>query len=297
MTDALRKPSRTHAIGVDIGGSSIKTAVIELSRGELITERVVVPTPKPAAPDALTQAVAAAVEGVRRGVSEGQGAADGVTAGDFDVLPIGIAFPGVVKEGIVTFAFNLDQSWLGSDIGRLMKAAIGRRAVFLNDADAAGLAEMTYGAARPWRKKTVMMTTLGTGIGTALFTRGRLVPFTELGHIEINGEDAELSTSAAAKVRLGLDYPEWTKNLSRYYREIEKLLNPDVFIVGGGISKDHAEWLHMVEATVPVIPAQMFNDAGIIGAAVFGAHGFKSKARKRSRKAKKDKKNRRTGHR
>lgn len=264
--------ARSCALGIDIGGSSIKAGLVDLERGRVIGERVVVPTPQPATPETLTNAVCGAAAEVLAESPVGASAAESADEASTTLLvPVGIAFPGVVKRGLVTFAFNLDDSWLGTNIEQTMGAALGRPCVFLNDADAAGIAEMTFGAVRGWHDRTVMMLTLGTGIGTALFTRGRLVPFTELGHVEIGGEDAELSASASAKVRLGLDYPTWAAKLSRYCREIEKLINPDAFVFGGGISQDHADWLHLLDISTPAAPAKMQNDAGIIGAAVHGA--------------------------
>lgn len=264
--------ARSCALGIDIGGSSIKAGLVDLERGRVIGERVVVPTPQPATPETLTNAVCGAAAEVLAESPVGASAAESADETSTTLpVPVGIAFPGVVKRGLVTFAFNLDDSWLGTNIEQTMGAALGRPCVFLNDADAAGIAEMTFGAGRGWHDRTVMMLTLGTGIGTALFTRGRLVPFTELGHVEIGGEDAELSASASAKVRLGLDYPTWAAKLSRYCREIEKLINPDAFVFGGGVSQDHADWLHLLDISTPAAPAKMQNDAGIIGAAVHGA--------------------------
>lgn len=270
----LRGSAGAHscALGIDIGGSSIKAGLVDLERGRIMGERVVVPTPQPATPETLTNAVhGAAAEVLAQQPGGTSSPESGYEAPLAPPVPAGVAFPGVVKNGIVTFAFNLDDSWLGANIVQTIGAALGRPCVFLNDADAAGIAEMTFGAGRDWHDRTVLMLTLGTGIGSALFTRGRLVPFTELGHVEIGGEDAELSASASAKVRLGMDYPTWAAKLSRYCREMEKLINPDAFIFGGGISQDHADWLHLLDLQTPAVPAAMFNDSGIIGAAVHGA--------------------------
>lgn len=264
--------ARSCALGIDIGGSSIKAGLVDLERGRIIGKRVVVPTPQPATPETLTNAVrSAAADVLAHKPGDTSALESGHEAPLTPAVPVGVAFPGVVKKGLVTFAFNLDDSWLGTNIEQTIGTALGHPCVFLNDADAAGIAEMTFGAGREWHDRTVLMLTLGTGIGSALFTRGRLVPFTELGHVEIGGEDAELSVSASAKVRLGLDYPTWAAKLSRYCRELEKLINPDAFIFGGGISQDQADWLHLLDIETPAVAAAMFNDSGIIGAAVQGA--------------------------
>src|SRR5699024_4011469 len=175
---------------------------------------------------------------------------------------------------------NLDQSWVGSKIAEIIGEGTGRRVYFLNDADAADLAEMIFGAGRSHRKETDLLTTLGTGLGTALFTEARLVPYTELGHIERNGAAAETQAAESVKVRLGLSYEEWADRLERSSSIIERLLAPDVIIVGGGVSKAHARFLQLLSTRAELKPAKLLNNAGFVGAAMIAVNDGKAKVKK-----------------
>jgi polyphosphate glucokinase len=246
---ATKKRGGQQGFGIDIGGSGIKGAPVDLRAGRLTTERVRIPTPQPSTPEAVAEVVGKVV---------GQFEWDG---------PIGCTFPGVVVQGTVRTAANVDKSWIGTDLQRVVGAAIGRRVVGLNDADAAGVAESRFGAARG-RDGVVVLTTLGTGIGTALLVDGRLVPNTELGHLEVEGKDAETRASDAVREREGLTWRQWAKRLQRYYRRLEDLLWPDLIVVGGGVSKKADMFLPLLDLRTEIVPAGLRNDAGMIGAAV-----------------------------
>ncbi|HEY0119615.1 MAG TPA: ROK family protein [Cellulomonas sp.] len=251
--DRPRVKGRT-AVGIDIGGSGIKGAPVDLRTGSFAAERVRIPTPQPATPAAVAQVVAQIVT-------------------TFDVrrtLPIGVTFPAVVRHGVAQSAANVDESWIGTDIEKLLRDATGRRVLAVNDADAAGYAEVEYGAARDV-PGLVMVVTLGTGIGSALINNGRLVPNTELGHLEVDGVDAETRASDAARERDRLTYPEWAKRLQRYFSELQRLFSPDLFVVGGGVSKKYEEYLPLLDLRTPIVPATLRNAAGIVGAARLAA--------------------------
>ncbi|TSI17692.1 polyphosphate--glucose phosphotransferase [Brevibacterium aurantiacum] len=267
------------AIGVDVGGTGIKSALVDTETGNLAFKRARVLTPKPSSPVAVAEAITQVVELLVSKALE-LGVVDDRSA--LDALPIGCGFPGVVRDDHVDYAANLDQSWIGSNITAILTEHTGRRFYIMNDADAAGLAEMTFGAGRRYRKKTVLLTTLGTGIGTALFTQGRLVPYTELGHIEMNGRDAETQAAESVKVREDLSYVEWAQRLQQYYSQVELLVAPDVILIGGGISKSHAEFLHLISTRAELRPAKLFNNAGIVGAAILAANNGKAKVKKGS---------------
>lgn len=239
------------AIGVDIGGSGIKAAVVDVRSGALMGARVRVPTPQPATPQAVLGAAAELVEALGPG------------------LPVGVGVPGVVLSGVVMSAANIDSSWVGFDVRGALGAHFGLCAV-LNDADAAGLAEMRFGAAAG-HPGVVLMLTLGTGIGSALFVGGRLVPNTEFGHIEIRGKDGERRASAGARERRRLSYKAWAPLLEEYLRRVDALVWPDLIILGGGISKRADRFLGLIEVRPPVMPAALRNEAGIVGAAVRAA--------------------------
>ncbi|MGY1711567.1 MULTISPECIES: polyphosphate--glucose phosphotransferase [Geodermatophilus] len=235
--------------GVDIGGSGIKGCVVDLDRGELQGERVRIETPQPAMP----QAVYAVVSEV-------------VSAFEWTGR-VGVTFPGVLKHGVAHTAANVDKSWLGTDVAQGLDAVLPDGVQTLNDADAAGLAEMRYGAGRD-KRGVVLMLTFGTGIGSALFTDGVLVPNTEFGHIQVDGEDGERRASASAREREDLSYPEWAKRVDRYLDVLEAGVWPDLIIVGGGVSKKSHKWVPLLSTRTPVVPAQLLNDAGIVGAAL-----------------------------
>lgn len=250
--------SKNIAIGVDIGGTGIKAAPVNLKSGEFTEERYRIPTPDPSTPDAVARTVAKCIAKFSPGRK----------------TAIGVAFPGVVQNGVVKTAANVDDAWIGTNLRDIIRDYAGHDVYVMNDADAAGYGEYKHGAAHE-RDGVVLMTTLGTGIGTALIVDGQLVPNTELGHIEIDGEDAELRAAESARDRLDLDWDGWIKNLQRYYSELEKLLWPDLIIVGGGVSKSHHMFLPHLTLRAPIVPAELRNGAGIVGAAAWAAAAYK----------------------
>jgi polyphosphate glucokinase len=238
------------ALGIDIGGSGIKGAPVDLATGKLLAERKKVLTPQPATPDAVTEVV--------REIAQSFGWT-GVT---------GATFPGIVINGTIRSAANVDKAWIGTDAAALFGKAIGTEVAMLNDADAAGVAEMTFGAG-VGVKGSVLMLTFGTGVGSALFTDGILVRNTELGHIEIRGKDAEKRASEHAKLEHEWGWKDWTDRVSEYLQRIEALLSPELIIVGGGISKEADKWVPLLTGVqAKIVPAALQNDAGIVGAAM-----------------------------
>jgi polyphosphate glucokinase len=238
-----------HVLGIDVGGSGIKGAPVDTESGELLAERIRFKTPKYAEPQPIGEVVA---EIARAFKWNG---------------PIGIGFPAPIKAGIAMMAANISEKWVGTNADDLFTKITGCDCTMINDADAAGLAEMRFGAGRG-QPGTVIMLTLGTGIGTAIFYRGNLLPNTEFGHLDMLGRDAEHRVSDAARQRDELTWRKYAKRLNRYLKEMEKLFWPDLFIVGGGISKDSAKYLPLLSISTPIIPAQLLNQAGIIGAAL-----------------------------
>ncbi|TIC82741.1 polyphosphate--glucose phosphotransferase [Nocardioides sp. GY 10127] len=243
--------SETQAFGIDFGGTGIKGAPVDLVEGDFAAERVRVRTPQPATPEA----VAAVFAELLSQFPDSTG-------------PIGVTVPGVVRHGVVGSAANIHDSWVGTDADTLFSKATGRTVHAVNDADAAGLAEVRYGAAKG-RTGLVLVTTLGTGIGSALVLDGVLVPNSELGHLEIDGYDAETRASNRARESEELSMEKWAKRLTRYYRTLEKLFSPDLFVVGGGISKRHAEFLPLLDLDTEIVPATLRNKAGVVGAALY----------------------------
>ncbi|WGP12419.1 polyphosphate--glucose phosphotransferase [Streptomyces sp. SH5] len=239
--------------GVDIGGSGIKGAPVDLDRGDLARERHKVLTPHPATP-----------EGVADGVAE--------VVGHFDWSgPVGITFPGVVTDGITRTAANVDKGWIDVDARTLLGERIGQPVTILNDADAAGVAEMTFGAGKG-RAGTVILLTFGTGIGSAVFTNGELVPNTELGHLELHGHDAEKHASTKAKEDGDLSWQHWAHRVQKYLLHVEMLFSPELFIIGGGVSRKAEKFLPLIEKVrAELVPAQLQNNAGIVGAAMAAA--------------------------
>jgi polyphosphate glucokinase len=235
--------------GVDIGGSGIKGCLVDLEIGQLIGERVRIETPQPSLPDPVYGVVAKIVDSF--GWTE----------------RIGVTFPGVMKHGVAHTAANVDKTWIGTDVDAGLEQLIPGSVITLNYADAAGIAEMRYGAGREQRG-VVLMLTFGTGIGSALFVDGHLVPNTEFGHIQVDGEDGERRASAAAREREDLDYPTWARRVDRYLDVLEAGVWPDLIIVGGGVSKKAHKWVPLLTTRTPVVPAQLQNDAGIVGAAL-----------------------------
>lgn len=237
------------AYGLDIGGSGIKGAPVDTATGELLSERVRIKTPQPATPGAIVET---AVEVVRRSGWDG---------------PVGCGFPAVIKDGVVRTAANIDKAAIGFDLQGALEGELGSPVRIVNDADAAGMAEMRWGAGRGV-EGVVLMLTLGTGIGTALFVGGQLVPNTELGHIEIDGHDAETRASDGARKREDLSWGEYAERLNRYLATIENLLWPDLIVVGGGISKKSEKFFPHLETRAKLVPAEALNQAGILGAAL-----------------------------
>lgn len=239
----------TRAFGVDIGGSGIKGALVDVDSGELLTERQRVPTPEPSTP----HAVAAVLQDLVRG--------HGWTG------LVGVTFPAVIKNGVARTAANVDKSWIDTDVDRTFTEITGCDVTVLNDADAAGLAEVRFGAAHGVPGLVIMLT-FGTGIGSALFLDGALIPNTELGHLELDGHDAERRAAASARERHNLSWEHWAKRVQRYLSHVEALFSPDLFVFGGGVSKKADKWVPLLELRTPVRPAELHNDAGIVGAAL-----------------------------
>lgn len=240
-------------LGIDVGGSSVKAGLVDVDSGRLIGELISAPTPQPAVPAGVMQVVAALA----------------------DQLPgaqgrVGLAFPSVVKSGRVRTAANIDQAWLGLDGAALAEQTLRRPAVVLNDADAAGIAEMRWGAGRGVAGTAIMLT-FGTGIGTALFIEGRLFPNTELGHLELNGMDAEKWASAHVKTSLKLDWPAWIERVNDYLARMHALFWPDVFILGGAVSADFEQFAPLLRSPAEIRPAHFAGQAGVIGAALAAA--------------------------
>jgi polyphosphate glucokinase len=238
-------------LGIDVGGSSIKGGLVDVSTGKLLGEGHV-PTPKPSVPEAVMKQVAVLGQQL-----------PGAQA-------VGFAFPSVVKRNIARTAANVDHGWIGADGVKLARTALGLPAVFLNDADAAGIAEMRWGAGRN-TPGTVIMLTFGTGIGTALFADGKLMPNTEFGHIQMHGADAEAWASARVRTEQNLDFPEWIGRVNEYLALIHSLFWPDVFILGGAVSERFDQFAPLLKSQAEIRPAQFAGQAGVMGAALAAA--------------------------
>ncbi|MBW8171462.1 ROK family protein [Ornithinimicrobium sp. Arc0846-15] len=249
--------AKGHILGIDIGGSGIKGAPVDLEKGEFAEDRQRIPTPEDSTPEAVAEVVAEVAKHFKKAMK--------------DDAPVGITIPAVVHHGIVRSAANIDKSWIGTDAETLFSRVLDRRVIVINDADAAGAAEMHYGAGRG-HEGTVLLTTLGTGIGTALFLGGELMPNTELGHLELDGFDAEKRAASSIRENEDLSWEEWAERLQRYYSHVEDLLWPDLIVVGGGVSKKAERFLPLLHLRAPIVPAQLRNDAGIIGAAWLASH-------------------------
>jgi polyphosphate glucokinase len=239
-------------LGIDIGGTGIKGAPVNLLTGELVSPRFRLPTPESAKP----KDVAKVVDNIARHFSWTE--------------KIGCGFPAIIRRGVAFSAANVDKSWIGANINELLTEATGCPTRVINDADAAGLAEMKFGVGRDWQKGVVFLVTLGTGIGTAVFVDGHLLPNTEFGHIEIRGKDAERRASDAVRQRKDLSWEVWGGRLNEYFQAMERLMWPDVVIIGGGASKDFDKFSPYIKMNCQVIPAQLLNLAGIVGAALAG---------------------------
>jgi polyphosphate glucokinase len=240
-------------LGIDVGGSSVKAGRVDVVAGRVSGELLAVPTPQPATPSALLAVIRDLVR--RMPVTRQR---------------IGIAFPSVVKNGITYTAANIDPTWIGAAAARLASRELATPVLFLNDADAAGLAEMRWGAGRDCTG-TVIMVTFGTGIGTALFSGGRLFPNTELGHMELHGVDAEKRASAQARTLEQLDFPAWSERVNEYLAAMHRLFWPDVFILGGAVSERFAEFAPLLRSRAELRAAHFANQAGVIGAALAAA--------------------------
>ncbi len=236
-------------LGIDVGGSGIKGAPVDIATGELLAERFRIKTPKGAEPQPVAEVVAEIADSFKwKG-------------------PIGIGFPAPIKAGVTLMAANVSEKWVGTNADELFTKVTGCNCTMINDADAAGLAEMEFGAGKG-QPGTVIMITLGTGIGTAIFHRGKLLPNTEFGHLNMDGRDAEHRASDAVRKREDLSWKKYAKRLNEYLAEMEKLFWPNLFIVGGGISKKSEKYIPLLTIDTPVIPAQFLNEAGIVGAAL-----------------------------
>ncbi len=238
-----------NVFGLDVGGSGIKGAPVDTTTGKLLTERFRIPTPQPATPETM---IATAAEVVAHFAWQGA---------------IGCGFPAVIKAGVVHTAANIDPSWIGHDLACGLSTALGQTVVAVNDADAAGMAEIRWGAGRGV-DGVVLMVTLGTGIGTALFVKGQLVPNTEFGHVEIRGKEAEKRAADRVREQKNLSWKEYAERVDEFLDAMERLLWPDVIIIGGGVSKDADKFFQWLTARAKIVPAQMLNNAGIAGAAL-----------------------------
>ncbi len=236
-------------LGIDIGGSGIKGILVDVDRGVPTTDRCRIPTPQPSLPDAVADVVA---QISRHFTWQG---------------PIGCTFPAVVKDGITYTAANVDDAWVGVNAQALFEQKTGQPVLLLNDGDAAGMAEMEFGAGQGQRGVVIMLA-FGTGIGTAIFTNGQLVPNTEFGHLEIRGKDAEHRASAKVREDRDLSWKKWTERVNEYLNRMEALFWPDLFIIGGGVSKDAEKFMPLLQTRAKIVPAQMRNHAGMIGAAI-----------------------------
>lgn len=238
------------ALGIDIGGSGVKGAIVDLTRGELAGERIRFETPSASTPANVAPLVANIVKELKW------------------TGPVGCTYPGIVYHGIIKTAANLDKSWIDTNGVRLFERATGRPVKLLNDADAAGIAEMSYGAGRNQPGVTIMLT-FGTGIGSAIFLDGKLLPNTEFGHLPVRGKPAEHRAAARIRKEEGLSWEEWAERVNEYLALMEFFFSPDLFIIGGGVSKKYDRFMHLLRTRARVVSAQLLNEAGIIGAAMY----------------------------
>ena len=253
------------AIGVDVGGSGVKAAVVDTESGRLRSERLRVPTPQPATPEAVSATIARLVRRLAR------------TTGISDSAPVGIGLPGVAIGGRLLTAANIDPAWVDYPVAEKLGRTLKRKVSIVNDADAAGIAEMRFGVGAGQRGVVIFLT-LGTGVGSGVFVDGTLVPNTEFGQMEIRGRAAERRSAAAARVRKGLSWKAWTMDLDEHLQRIEDLMWPTLFILGGGVSKNGDRFIPSLKRRTPVVAAQLRNDAGIVGAAVVAAEGLSDAA-------------------
>jgi polyphosphate glucokinase len=251
--DSTADTSPRQVLGVDVGGSGIKGGIVDLDTGQLIGDRVKLLTPQPATPSAVAKAIAAVVK-------------------EFDWSgPLGVTYPGVVTHGIVRTAANVDKSWIGTNASEIISAELnGQRVVVLNDADAAGLAEESHGAGKD-ATGVVVVLTFGTGIGSAVIHNGILLPNTEFGHLEVGGKEAEHRAASSVRDRRGWSFKKWAKQVTKVLVVIENAMCPELFIVGGGVSRKADLWVPLLKNHTPVVAAALENTAGIVGAAMAAA--------------------------
>lgn len=273
----MAKAKHRTAFGIDIGGSGIKGAPVDLKKGDLVADRIRLTTPQPSTPDAVADTVAELISSYD--------IADG--------MPVGVTFPAVIQNGVALTAANVDDAWIGTDVDALLTERTGHDVFVVNDADAAGIAEMEFGAGRR-SSGVVLVITLGTGVGSAMFVDGKLVPNTELGHVLLHDDDAEKYMASSIREKEDLDWETWGGRLQEYFSHIEFLFSPTKIIVGGGISKKHEKFLPLLDLKAEIVPAKLRNEAGIIGAAVLarkeqkalekGEEGTEDKKPKKSEK-------------
>jgi len=256
-TVATTSTDQTVGFGIDIGGSGVKGAPVDLRTGTFTADRLRIKTPQPSTPEAVAEVVKQVLDHFSW---------DGA---------YGVTVPAVVQHGVARTAANIDHAWIDTDVDALFEKYTGRNSFVVNDADAAGLAEVRFGAAKD-QAGVVIVTTLGTGIGSALVHDGVLVPNSELGHLEVDGHDAESRAASSVKESEGLSYKQWAHRLTTYYRAVEKVLWPDLFVVGGGVSKDAAKFIPLLDIRTKIVPAMLMNNAGIVGAAVLSTERAES---------------------
>ncbi len=249
------------AFGVDVGGSGIKAAIVDIDTGEMRSERLRVPTPRPSTPDKVGSSIGRLIRRLAKATTVPADA------------PVGVGLPGVAIGGRLKTAANIDAAWVDYPIAEKLSKSLKRRVEVVNDADAAGIAEMRFGvgAGKPG---TVIFLTLGTGVGSGVFVDGVLVPNTEFGQMEIRGRPAERRSASAARSRRGLSWKAWAQDLDEHLQRIEDLMWPRLFILGGGVSKNADKFVPRLTARTPVVPAELRNDAGIVGAAIVAVEGF-----------------------
>jgi len=253
-------PRPTRAIGIDVGGTGVKAAAVDVTTGDIVSPRMRLRTPQPSTPAAVVETIGLIIDSLAD-----QGFAD-------PDVPAGAGLPGVIRAGRLMTAANIDKSWLEVDARAMIAERIGREVVLVNDADAAGLAEMTFGAARG-RMGTVLVLTIGTGIGSALFTDGHLLRSTEFGHLTFRGREAESLVSGAARERRGIGWKRWAREFSEYLALLDWWFSPDLVVLGGGVSKEYAKYERWLTSRAPIVTAAMLNTAGIVGAALAAAMG------------------------
>lgn len=242
--------SQRRGFGVDVGGSGVKGGIVDLDTGQLIGERFKLPTPQPSTPDSVAKTIAEVVE--KFGWEGG----------------LGVTYPGVVTDGIVQTAANVDKGWIGTNAQEVIGAALGgRKVTVLNDADAAGLAEEKFGAGKD-NTGVIVLLTFGTGIGSAVIHNGVLLPNTEFGHLEVGGKEAEHRAASSIKEAKDWSYERWTKEVTKVLIAVENAIWPDLFIAGGGISRKADKWIPLLQNRTPVVAAALQNEAGIVGAAM-----------------------------